>query len=198
MWKWLRLQPAFTVDVPIDADELLRRVKRLFAEPRFRGIAKTASMCIDYTIELADQRFWSPHLSIQVSQTESGSQLHCRFSPRPEIWTMFMAIYFVVLMLMFAASIYAYVQWWMGDAMWSLLMMPMGVVLIATLHAASQIGQGLSGDQMELLRGRLDQTLTAIGAASVTARSTDRGALDDKAVDDKAIENHVAASERLQ
>lgn len=191
MWKWLRLQPSFTIDVPVDSDELLRRVKRLFAEPSFRGIAKTASMCIDYTIELADQRFWSPHLSVQVSSTQTGSLLHCRFAPRPEVWTMFMAIYFVMLILMFAASIYAYVQWWMGDAPWALLMMPIGVVVIATLHVASQIGQGLSGDQMELLRGRLDQTLAAIGTASMGTGSTDHGTLDDE-----ALENRIVSSEQ--
>lgn len=187
MWKWLRLQPAFTIDVPVDSDELLRRAKSVFAEPTFRGIAKTASMCIDYPIEQADQRFWSPHLSVQVSPTETGSQLHCRFAPRPEVWTMFMAIYFVVLILMFAASIYAYVQWWMGDATWALLMVPIGIGLITTLHVASQIGQGLSSDQMELLRGRLNQTLTAIGATSIKTSSTDRGKLDDEALDNGII-----------
>ena len=180
MWKWLRLQPAFTIDVPVETGDLLARVKRMFAESSFRDVAKTASMCIDYTIELADRRFWSPHLSIHVSPTETGSQLHCRFAPRPEIWTMFMAFYFVVLILMFGATIYAYVQWWMGDTVWALLMIPIGCLVIASLHLVSQIGQSLSSDQMELLRNRLDQTLATIGATSVSARGTDRDKPDDK------------------
>jgi hypothetical protein len=148
----------------------------VFIEPSFRDIAKTAAMCIDYTVEIADRRFWSPHLSIHVSPTETGSQLHCRFSPRPEIWTMFMAIYFVVLILTSAAAIYAYVQWWMGDPPWALLAFPIGVSLIVSLHVGSQIGQSLSNDQMELLQNRLDQTLTAIGALG-----TDSGNVNDKA-----------------
>ena len=100
---------------------------------------------------------------------------------------MFMAIYFVMLILMFAASICAYVQWWMGDAPWALLMMAIGVVVITTLHVASQIGQGLSSDQMELLRGRLNLTLTAIGATSIKTSSTDRGTLDDEALDNGIV-----------
>ena len=125
-------------------------------------------MCIDFKIEKADQRFWSPHLSVQVSDVDEanpsiGSRLHCRYSPRPEIWTMFIAFYFVVLIVMFASLILAYVQWWMGGRVWALLMIPLGVVMIGGMHAGSQIGQSLSNDQMELLKSRFDQTLIIAG-----------------------------------
>ncbi|QDT03595.1 hypothetical protein K227x_19790 [Rubripirellula lacrimiformis] len=159
MRQWLRLQPSFLIESDLPASEVILRVRKALQQPDLRPFAETASMCIDYKIAAADQRFWSPHLSVQVTDTESGSQLHCRYAPRPEIWTMFMAIYFVVAILVAGAAVYGYVQWWMGDRPWALLMIPTGLLLILGLHIASQIGQSLSADQMELLKERLDQTL---------------------------------------
>ncbi len=57
------------------------------------------------------------------------------------------------------AMIVGYVQWSLGYSPWSLSAVPIGIVIILCLHVASIIGQGLSADQMTLLRGRLDRAL---------------------------------------
>ncbi|TWU55161.1 hypothetical protein [Rubripirellula reticaptiva] len=170
MIKFLRLQPGFTIDAPYASDEVVKKMRTALKTNDMTGFADAASMCFDYKIEPASQRFWSPHLSVQVSDANdsdstSMARLHCRFAPRPEIWTMFIAIYFVILILMFAAMILAYVQWWMGGQPWALAMVPLGIVFIVVLHVASQIGQSLSSDQMTLLQSRLDQTLAIAGIA---------------------------------
>ena len=123
------------------------------------GHAVSAGHCLDFSIEESDRRFWSPHLSVQVSESESGSEVFGRFSPRPEIWTMFMAVYFVTATIVFGAAIYGYVQWTLGTSPWALVIVPIGVVTILVLHLASLIGQGLSVDQMGLLRSRLDRAM---------------------------------------
>ena len=71
-----------------------------------------------------------------------------------------MAIYFVALIGVFAAVITGYVQWILGMSPWSLLGIPVGIVMVVSLHLASLVGQNLSFDQMELLRSHLDRTLT--------------------------------------
>ena len=70
-----------------------------------------------------------------------------------------MAIYLVTACLIFAASIWGYVQWFLGDTPWALLFIPIGLVGIVVLHVASLIGQSLSADQMEQLRARLDELI---------------------------------------
>ncbi|MGB7328066.1 MAG: hypothetical protein WBD31_24535 [Rubripirellula sp.] len=177
MIKFLRLQPGFIIDAPYASDEVVKKMRAALKTPDMSGFADAASMCFDYKIESASQRFWSPHLSVQVSdanvsKSTSTARLHCRFAPRPEIWTMFIAIYFVILILMFAALILAYVQWWMGGSPWAIAMIPLGIISIAVLHVASQVGQSLSSDQMTLLQSRLDQTLAAAGIAQHGADSS--------------------------
>ncbi len=168
MLELLKLQPTFTIDIPQKPSDVLAGVRGAIHSDEISGQAETAGNCIDFKIDRSDQRFWSPHLSVQVSDSEDGSQLFGRFLPRPEIWTMFMAIYALVSVCIFASLIWAYVQWFMGDRPWALAIAPIGVLTILGLHLGSLIGQGLSADQMHELRGRLDQVLQHVTKASPT------------------------------
>ena len=157
--KPLRMQPTFSLDVPVSADQAMVKIRKAIKTPELSDSVVSAGQCVDYKIEEADRRFWSPHLSVQLHDTESGAEVYGRFSPRPEIWTMFMAIYFAAATTIFGALIYGYVQWTLGSTPWALVMVPISLVTIFGLHAASLIGQGLSSDQMHVLRSRLDRTL---------------------------------------
>lgn len=155
----LKMQPTFAVVLPVSADQAMATIRSVIDSSSLEANAQSAGRCIDFRIADEDQRFWSPHLSVQLSEWDSGTRLFGRFSPRPEIWTMFMAIYFIAAIGGFAAVIYGYVQWAMGATPWALLGLPMGLMLILALHLASVIGQNLSSDQMDLLRSQLDRTL---------------------------------------
>ena len=154
--KFFTVQPAFTVDIPLPTDELMSRIRKSVKEMGLKELVGSAGDCVDLKVAADERRFWSPHLNVQASQVENGSQLFCRFSPRPEVWTMFMAIYLVTACLIFAASIWGYVQWFLGHTPWALAFIPVGLIGILVLHVASLIGQGLSADQMDQLRARLD------------------------------------------
>ncbi|MFK8111617.1 MAG: hypothetical protein AB8B91_05430 [Rubripirellula sp.] len=154
-----KMQPTFKVDLPISAEDAIAKLRATIERSELRDHVVAAGMCLDYHISRREQRFWSPHLSVQISSFESGCQMFGRFSPRPEIWTMFMAIYGVLLIVMFAATIFGSVQLLLSHSPWAFLLIPLGVLLIAGLHLASLVGQGLSADQMDLLRSRLDRTM---------------------------------------
>lgn len=155
----LSMQPTFTLNVPVSADQAIARIRRAIAQPELSSHVVSAGHCVDYKVDDVDRRFWSPHLSIQLYDTESGAEAFGRFSPRPEIWTMFMAIYFVAAICSFAAAIYAYVQWFLGASPWALTIIPVAILVIVALHIASLIGQSWSADQMQLLRARFDRTM---------------------------------------
>jgi hypothetical protein len=155
----LKMQPTIAVAIPISADQAMIEIRRAIESTSLHSHAQSAGRCVEFKIADQDQRFWSPHLSVQVSDADSGSRLFGRFSPRPEIWTMFMAIYFVAAIGGFGSVIYAYAQWALGTTPWALLGLPIGFVIILGLHIASVIGQNLSSDQMTLLRSQLDHAL---------------------------------------
>lgn len=167
------LQPKFVVELPVAPESAVAKLRQSISGDDLRGRAQSAGNCFDFYVEEDARRFWSPHLSVQISgldasgertqfddsTTSDRSELFCRFSPRPEIWTMFMAIYAMILGLTFMGTIYAYVQWHMGDRPWAILCIPIGAVIIAGMHAASLVGQRLSSDQMEILKARLERAI---------------------------------------
>ncbi len=157
----LQMQPTFRVELPWEMDEAKRRIRRAIASDELVEHAETAGWVIDYKVELAARRFWSPHLSIQLHRIEESelTEAYCRFSPRPEIWTMVMAVYLVAACCLFGALIFGFVQWMMDNTPWALLAVPAAIGVIVTLHIASLIGQGWSRDQMHLLRTRWERTL---------------------------------------
>lgn len=157
--NFFQLQPSLTIAVPGDQQQAINRLKAAIVSPELRGLAEAAGAVIDFKIVPAEQRFWSPHLSAQCSETETGTHIFARFSPRPEVWMMFIAIYFVIAMLICLAMMAGYVQWSLGYTPWSLAAVPLGLFLIAGMHLASLMGQRLSADQMTVLRDRLDRAV---------------------------------------
>lgn len=172
--KWLTMQPAFVLEVPVGAEELMPEIRKAIKDPGLDQHAASAGVCIDFKVPPTERRFWSPHLNVQVGDMNQGAQLHCRYSPRPEVWTMFMAIYLVASCLIFAAAIFGYVQWLLGDSPWALVLIPLLLLVILGLHFASLLGQSWSSDQMDDLRQRLDKTLDlALDGRPVITRTTD-------------------------
>ena len=167
----LEMQPTFRVEVPGRVDDALRKLRRAIRSPELAGHAESAGSCLDFKIAHEDRRFWSPHLSVQLSEfdNEQGgptTEVFGRFSPRPDIWTGVMLTYLSAVCLMFFAAVYGYVQWTLGSRPWALGAVPIGLVLVAALHTASLIGQRLSADQMRLLRARFDRACEIAFTAS--------------------------------
>ena len=160
MKQYLKMQPTFRLESKLTPDDLISRMRKAIDTPRLNGKVDAAGNCFEFSVDQRDRRFWSPHLSDQISETQSGSLVFGRLSPRPEIWTMFMAIYAIVLIAMFGGLILAYVQWSLGTTTWALAVAPLGIGLLVLLHVTSLIGQNLSSDQMQELRARLDLALS--------------------------------------
>ncbi|UCD25877.1 MAG: hypothetical protein JSW51_08045 [Gemmatimonadota bacterium] len=154
------MRPTFSVELPLSADEAIERIRAEIASSQLNTMS--AGRCAEFRVAESERRFWSPYLSVQVQDTPEGSLLRGRFSPRPEIWTMFMFVYFVMTFAIFFGAAFGYVQWAMGDSPWGLLAVPGGILVIVLLHAASLVGQRLSSDQTVELREALDLVLQKI------------------------------------
>lgn len=161
--KSLKLQPTFTMELAQSPEDVMSRVRAVLREDSLEDDVSeiaSAGQCIDVKVPREQQRFWSPHLNAHVSDHPMGTEVYCRFSPRPEIWTAVMAVYFVATFFICCAAIYGYVQWAMKSTPWALAFIPVGVLMIVGLHTVSLIGQKLSEDQMLHLKARLEQVVT--------------------------------------
>ena len=154
------MRPTFSVELPLSADEAIDRIRTEVDVSNFNTMS--AGRSAEFRVPESERRFWSPYLSIQVQDTADGCVLRGRFSPRPEIWTMFIFVYFVMTFAIFFGAAFGYVQWTLDYSAWGFLAVPIGILVIALLHVASLVGQRLSSDQTVQLRDQLDLLLRKI------------------------------------
>jgi len=104
----------------------------------------------------------SPHLELELRESEAGTVLHGRFSPRPNVWTGFMALFFLLGMLGLCGLGYGLVQLTLGGPIWTMWLAPVSIALIAFIYGAAFIGQGLSNEEMFALRGFVEGTVREV------------------------------------
>src|SRR6056297_1732777 len=156
----MELRPTFEIPLSWSADETMRRLRAVIVASPYRGRVDSLGHVADFRIPAVERRFWSPHLTVQAEVLpEGGCKLYARFSPRPEIWTGIMMLYLSMLFLMLCGFAYGYAQWFMSQAPWALICLPLGVVFIGLIHMAAVIGQRLSSDQMLELQSMLEDAL---------------------------------------
>lgn len=98
---------------------------------------------------------WSPYLNLTFESDEeqpSVTLVHARFSPHPNVWTFFIAVYFAIALIGVGFSVYGMVAWSLEGNPWWLLGAPASALTIAFVFGASLIGQGLSASEMHDLR----------------------------------------------
>ena len=64
-----------------------------------------------------DRRLYSPHLHIEISETNEGQTLlRCLYGPNPAMWTLFMFLHFVVAGIFVIFGVMAYTRWQLNES----------------------------------------------------------------------------------
>jgi hypothetical protein len=110
-------------------------------------------------VEMRDgvRTFWSPYLNLEVEDEPDGTAIRGRFSPHPNVWTMFMGIYILLALAALGGLSYGIVQYTLGQSPWALLIAPAAVALFGFVYGATLIGQGLGAEQMYTMRTLVDR-----------------------------------------
>ena len=154
-----RLRPRFSLELPVSASEAVSRLRAGLDTPELREITRTAGSCADFLVDESDRRIWSPRLSVRIEEAPDGSILQGRYSPRPDVWTGFMFVYFLVVFLIVFGATLGWVQHASDERAWGYWAVPAGLIVIGVIHLLSYLGQRRAADQMRELRGRLDSVL---------------------------------------
>ena len=154
-----QIRPRFEMPLSASPDEAIN-VMRARLGPQFQECSQSAGRCMDLFVEESDRRFWSPHLSVQLEESDSGSVLHGRYAPHPEVWTLFVFLYSAFGFLALVGLGWAYAQTLMGGPVWWGLALTAGaLVAILGLHLGARYGQRRTADQMTELHERLDRLI---------------------------------------
>ncbi len=159
-----RMRPVFVLPVPGDGSAVLEllHTKLSSAETELIGQVLPPNAYLRHSDERS--RLLSPHLNLDLRSDGGGTRLHGRFSPRPNVWTGFMALFFGLGLLGLAGLIYGLAQMTVGGPIWAMWAAPAAFALIGFIYGAAFIGQGLSVDEMYELRTFVQNTIAEVEA----------------------------------
>lgn len=115
--------------------------------------------------------FWSPYLNLEVEDEPDGSAIRGRFSPHPNVWTLFMGVYILLAIAALAGLSYGIVQFTLGQTPWAFFVAPAAATLFGFVYGATLIGQGLGAEQMYRMRSLIDQACVQSLAAPIVQSS---------------------------
>ncbi|KAA0216455.1 MAG: hypothetical protein DYG94_04720 [Leptolyngbya sp. PLA3] len=167
----LVLRPTRHLASTLPADELLARFEAMLNSHDCPCEGNVLGSHVTLKIRDAERRFWSPWLNIEIEpRPDNTSILHARFSPHPNIWTMVALSYIAMAVVIMIGGCFALSQWWIKQPPTALWSFPFALLVSAALFIASQIGQKLASDEMDML-DRLMHETAGLDAGMILASS---------------------------
>lgn len=154
-----RMRPEFSLGVPGDGDAVMSMLRDRLAEPDSPLLGQVRGRFAFVRFPEEQRSLLSPHLNLELRKAEHGTVLHGRFSPRPNVWTGFMALFFFLGMVGLGGLVFGLAQWNLDGPTWPMLLAPASIALIGFIYGAAFIGQGLSTEEMYALRAFVEGTI---------------------------------------
>lgn len=154
-----QLRPRFEIKAPFAVEETIERLTRQSnsADCPFEGTIAGNHMHLN--IRKEDQKMWSPHLNLEIVSDATGSIIKGHFGPRPDIWTLVMALYAILGFLALMALMFATAQWMLSMNIWALWIAGGCILLGLAVYFLALAGQGLSQEQMRALLSEVNQAI---------------------------------------
>ncbi|MBK8974682.1 MAG: hypothetical protein IPM29_02040 [Planctomycetes bacterium] len=156
MTRTPRMRPTFELPLPMGGKPLLDRIEMHLQSGTCRYEGQVVRDHAVLRRPARERSLLSPYLALDVCQQDGRTLLRGRFSPAPNVWTGFMAIYGLLGMIGLAGSMYGISELMLGRDSLAWLAGPISLALIAFVYGAAVIGQGLTSDEMYEMRTFVD------------------------------------------
>ena len=147
------LRPRFTIDLIDTKDIVLEKFEKEFKKESCIFLGNISDGHIFISVSKKDEHFWSPQLHLEILEaSENKSLLKGLFGPKPQVWTLFMFVHFVigVSFLGFAALLYTNIS--LNESIFFPLIMIVFLPLIwILLYFLGKIGKDTGKNQMKKL-----------------------------------------------
>ena len=157
MARSIRMRPTFDIVVGSEGPSVLERLRDQLAAPdaEFSGQVRSNHAFVRLPEEKSS--LLSPHLNLELIDGPDGTVLHGRFSPHPNVWTGFMAVYILLVLVAVGGAMFGWAQTTVDEYPWGFWLIPAAAALYAFVYGAAVIGQGLTADEMYELRALVDE-----------------------------------------
>jgi hypothetical protein len=151
-----RMRPTFEIPMKVDGTRTMARIKARLERGSTRVSGQVVGCHAYVQVPPERQTLLSPHLDLKLVPRGDKVVLHGRFGPRPNVWTGFMAIYSLLALAGLGGIMLGWAQLSVKEYAWGFWLAPAALALIAFVYGAAVIGQGLTQDEMYVLRNFVD------------------------------------------
>jgi hypothetical protein len=147
------LRPRFSIDLQENSEELQKRIEDYLSSATCKFKSKVSED--HFFIDVPDKKshFWSPQLYFEIEKIdEKSSTIKGLFGPKPQVWTLFMFLHFVVATMFLGFGVMAYVRHRLDESLFFPLAMLIALPLIwVLLYVLGSLGKETGKNQMKEL-----------------------------------------------
>ena len=108
----INLRPRFSIEVKKKKTTLIKTFENKFKENDCKFIGTISNDYIFIAIPKHKEHFWSPQLHLEIiNLSSSKAKIKGLFGPKPQVWTLFMFVHFLVATMFFGFGVMAYVKY---------------------------------------------------------------------------------------
>ncbi len=153
------LGPTFEHRLETPPAEAAGQLRAWLAAPHCPAKGTVVGDHFNITVPDRQRRFWSPHLTVQLTAEDGATVLHARFNPHPSIWTAVMFAYLALGTIAVSAAVWGGVELLLDRTPIAFLIVPACFLLVGAVFWITYLGQVVADDQMTQLREDLERAL---------------------------------------
>lgn len=156
------LRPRFTLDVPCPSADATRKLKQYLDSPAGPYEGSVVKRHAQIQVRGSARRVWSPWLSFVIEETPTGCRFDGKFTPHPNVWTFFLALYALAVLLGVGAGIFTLVQRSLGESPWGLWLVAAAVLIGGGATVAAWLGPGLGAEDMVAMAQFVEKSVSEV------------------------------------
>jgi hypothetical protein len=147
------LRPRFTIDLGQNCDKILENFSNEFKKEDCKFLGNIVDGHVFISVSKKDEHFWSPQLHLEIlEETETTSLLKGLFGPKPQVWTLFMFIHFVIGISFLGFGVLLYTRMSLNESIiFPVAMMVVLPFIWGVLYFLGKIGKDTGKKQMRNL-----------------------------------------------
>ena len=147
------LRPRFTIDLEESSKELLQRFTNELKKDDCVFLGNVVDEHVFISVSKKEKHFWSPQLHLEISEiSKDTSILKGLFGPKPQVWTFFMFIHFVIGISFLGFCVLLYTRISLNESIFFPLTMMIVLPFVWTvLYFLGKIGKDTGKNQMKKL-----------------------------------------------
>lgn len=160
----LFLRPRFQIDFDKSCDTILDSFKGNLLEGNCKYCSKIVDNHIVIDVPENESHFWSPQLHVEIEEVDNEKAIvKGLFGPKPQVWTLFMFIHFLVGTTFLIFAVIAYSRWSLKESLVLPIAMLIGLTILwFLLYFLGRIGKSTGEKQMTELKSFMHTTLQKV------------------------------------